>query len=37
MLFMTTGMLELITAFYLHGKFPKLEDAITSLVARLPL
>jgi hypothetical protein len=36
MLFMTTGMLELITAFYLHGNFPKLEQAITSLAARLP-
>jgi hypothetical protein len=36
MLFMTTGMLELITAFYLHGNFPKLEHAITSLAARLP-
>lgn len=36
MLFMTTGMLEVITAFYLHGNFPKLEHAITSLAARLP-
>jgi hypothetical protein len=36
MLFMTTGMLELITAFYLHGNFPKLEHAITSLAGRLP-
>ena len=36
MVFMTTGMLELITAFYLHGNFPKLEHAITSLAARLP-
>jgi hypothetical protein len=36
MLFMTTGMLELITAFYLHGNFPKLEHAISSLAARLP-
>jgi len=36
MVFMTTGMLELITAFYLHGKFPKLEHAITSLAAQLP-
>jgi hypothetical protein len=36
MLFMTTGMLQLITAFYLHGNFPKLEHAITSLAARLP-
>jgi Yip1 domain len=36
MLFMTTGMLELITAFYLHGNFPKLEHAIISLAARLP-
>lgn len=36
MVFMTTGMLELITAFYLHGNFPKLEHAITSLGARLP-
>ena len=36
MLFMTTGMLQLITAFYLHGNFPKLEQAITSLAARLP-
>jgi Yip1 domain len=36
MLFMTTGMLELITAFYLRGKFPKLEHAITSLGAQLP-
>jgi len=36
MVFMTTGMLELITAFYLHGKFPNLEQAIVSLGARLP-
>jgi len=36
MLFMTTGMLEFITAFYLHGNFPKLEHAITSLAGRLP-
>jgi hypothetical protein len=36
MVFMTTGMLELITAFYLHGNFPKLEHAITALAARLP-
>jgi hypothetical protein len=36
MLFMTTGMLELITAFYLRGNFPKLEHVITSLAARLP-
>ena len=36
MLFMTTGMLELITAFYLRGNFPNLEHAITSLAARLP-
>jgi uncharacterized membrane protein YecN with MAPEG domain len=36
MLLMTTGMLELITAFYLHGNFPKLEHAITSLAGRLP-
>jgi hypothetical protein len=36
MLLMTTGMLELINAFYLHGNFPKLEQAITSFAARLP-
>jgi hypothetical protein len=36
MLFMTTGLLELITAFYLRGNFPKLEHAITSLAAQLP-
>src|ERR1043166_2601372 len=36
MVFMTTGMLELLTAFYLHGNFPKLEHAITSLAGRLP-
>lgn len=36
MVFMTTGMLEFITASYLHGNFPKLERAVTSLAARLP-
>ncbi len=36
MVFMTTGMLEIITAFYLHGNFPKLEHLITALAARLP-
>jgi len=36
MVFMTSGMLELLTAFYLQGKFPKLEHAITSLAAQLP-
>jgi hypothetical protein len=36
MLFMTTGMLEFITAFYLRGNFPKLDHAITSLATRLP-
>jgi hypothetical protein len=36
MLFMTTGMLELITAFYLRGNFPKLDHVITSLAGRLP-
>jgi len=35
MVLMTTGMLQLMTAFYLHGKFPKLEHAITSLAAQL--
>lgn len=36
MVLMTTGMLELITAFYLHGNFPKLEHDISALAARLP-
>jgi hypothetical protein len=36
MVFMTTGMLQVITAFYLHGNFPKLEHAITSLASQLP-
>lgn len=36
MVLMTTGMLEIITAFYLNGSFPKLEHAVTSLAARLP-
>jgi hypothetical protein len=36
MVLMTTGMLEIITAFYLRGTFPKLEHFITFLAARLP-
>ena len=32
----TTGLLELITACYLLGKFPKLSTFIASLAARLP-
>ena len=31
----TTGLLQLITAFYLLGKFPKLSTLIASLAARL--
>ena len=32
----TTGLLEMITACYLLGKFPKLSTFIASLAARLP-
>jgi hypothetical protein len=36
LLFFTTGLVELVTAFFLLGKFPKLEEAAKALASRLP-
>jgi len=36
LLTLTTGLVELVTACYLLGRFPKVEDAAVSLGSRLP-
>jgi hypothetical protein len=36
LLFFITGLVELLTFFYLLGKFPKVEALTTALAARLP-